>query len=64
MYASSEGYGKSVLMYMYADLYSKAIGLNFDLSLHIHPYFMYASSIGSGKSAHMRRLARAYAAHL
>ena len=35
--------------------------LNCDLSLHLHPYFVYASSERSGESAHMRRLARVFA---
>ena len=33
-----------------------AIGLYFGLRLHLHPYFVYASSEGSDESAHMRRL--------
>ena len=41
-------------------------GLNFGLpqksSLHRHPYFVYASSEGSGESVHMRRLGWAFAA--
>ena len=35
----------------------KARDLNFGLSLHLHPYFVCASSEGSGESAHVRRLA-------
>ena len=40
-----------------ADTFSKTIGdgLNFGLSLHLHPYFLYASSKGYGKSVHMCR---------
>ena len=33
-----------------------ALGLNVHLSLHLHPYFVYASSKGSGETAHLRRL--------
>ena len=36
---------------------SEVRDLYFGLSLHLHPYFVYASSQVSGKSAHMRRLA-------
>ena len=36
---------------------SKARNLNFGLSLHLNPNFVYASSNGSGESVHMRRLA-------
>ena len=31
--------------------------LIFSLSFHLHPYFVYAGSEGSGESAHMHRLA-------
>ena len=31
-------------------------GLRFGLSLHLLPYYVYASSEGFGESAHMRRL--------
>ena len=37
-------------------------GLSFGLCLHLHPYFVYTSSDGSGESAHMRRLPRAFTA--
>ena len=37
-------------------------GLKFIVSLHSHPHFVYASSEGSGESAHMRRLTRTLAA--
>ena len=33
---------------------SKVGGLNFGLSLHLHPYLMLVSSDGSGKSVYMR----------
>ena len=39
-----------------ADLSSRDCGLNFGLSLHLHPYFVYASSGSSGKSAHLGML--------
>ena len=38
------------------DISSKGRGLNFGLSLHLHPYFVYASSKGSGESAYKSRL--------
>ena len=41
------------LIKAHAEVSSEARGLNFCLSLHLHPYFMYASSEGSGGSAHM-----------
>ena len=37
-------------------------GQNFNLLLHLHLYFVNASSKGSGESAYLRRLARAFAA--
>ena len=45
------------------DVFSKVRGLNFGLSLHQHPYFVYMSSEGSGESAHMLKLRRILAAH-
>ena len=36
--------------------------LNFRLNLHLHPYFVYSSSKGSGESAHLPRLTRAFVA--
>ena len=47
----------------HAKVSSKARDINFVLSLHLQPYFVYAISVGSGESAHMRRLAWAFAAH-
>ena len=41
-----------------AKVSSEGRDLNFGLNLQIHPYFVYASRIGSGKSAHMCRFAR------
>ena len=38
------------------DVSSGARGLKFGTSLYIHTYFVYASSEGSGESAHVRRL--------
>ena len=40
----------------HAEVSSGARGLNFDLSLHLYPYFAYASGEGSDETAHMRRL--------
>ena len=40
-----------------ADVSSLARVLNFSLSIHLYSYFVYASSEGSGESAHARRLA-------
>ena len=40
-----------------ADVSRGARGLNFNQSLHLHPYFKYASSKGSGECGHLRRLA-------
>ena len=37
-------------------------GLNFYLGLNLYPYLVYASSEGSGESAHLRRLTRAFTA--
>ena len=39
------------------DVAIEARGLNIGQSLTLHPYFKNSSSEGSGKSAHMRRLA-------
>ena len=39
-----------------AELSSEVRCLNFGLILHLHPYFVYASSDDSGASVHMRRL--------
>ena len=36
----------------HTDVSSRARGLNFSLSLGLHPYFVYASNEGSGESAH------------
>ena len=35
----------------HSDVSNKATGLNFGLSLHLHPYFVKVSSEGSGKTA-------------
>ena len=35
------------------DVFKEARGLYFSMSLHLHPYFMYASSEGSSESAHI-----------
>ena len=43
--------------------YLSGAGLNFGLRLHVLPYFVYASSKGSGKIVHMCRLVWAFSAH-
>ena len=45
-------------------LSSGARDLNFGLSFHLSPYFVCASSAGSGKFVPMRRLIRAFTACL
>ena len=45
-----------------ADIASKVEGQTFNLSLHQHPYFVYASSEGSGNTLWMCRLIEALAA--
>ena len=47
---------------IHADVTSGAKGLDFTLSLHPHPYIVRANSEGSGESAHVRRLDRAFVA--
>ena len=44
----------------HADVFSGARGLNFGMSLHLNPYFGYASIEGSGEAAHLRRFACAF----
>ena len=41
------------LINVYVDLYREARGLNFGQCLRLDPYMLYASSEGSGESAHM-----------
>ena len=41
----------------HADISREVSNLNFGLGLHLHPYFVYATSQGSGQSLHMCRLA-------
>ena len=36
--------------------YGFARGINFVMCLHLHPYFMYANSDGSGESVHLPQL--------
>ena len=38
---------------LHSDIFSRAGGLNFGLSLHLHPYIAYAGSEGSDKSVHL-----------
>ena len=46
----------SHLLNMHAKLSSGTRGLNLDLGLHPHPYFICKSSKGSGETAHLCRL--------
>ena len=45
------------LVNTHADVSSEARDLNFGLSSHLHPYFVYVSSQGSGESGPMPTLA-------
>ena len=57
-------YMQMPLRNIHADISSKARGLIFFyLSLHLHPYFMYMSSKGSGQTLHMHRPAWAFPNH-
>ena len=42
---------------MMSTLSSKARDLYFCLSLHLHPYFVFENSEGSGKSGHVQKIA-------
>ena len=55
-------YGQKPHMNTYVDVPSRARGLNFAPSLHLYPCFVYASSEGSGRSAHLCRLTWAFVA--
>ena len=44
----------------HVDVSSRAIGLNLGLRLHLHTIFVYVSSKGSDKSAHLGMLARGF----
>ena len=55
-------YAQMSIINDHADVSSEARGRIFGLSLHLHLHFVYASSEGPGESAHMRRLAWAFAA--
>ena len=46
----------SCLINMHEQLPSGAIDLNISMSLHLHPFFVYASIEGSGESVQMYRL--------
>ena len=46
-------YAQMSLINAYADVSSRDTGLTFGLSLHLCPFFVYVSSEGSGKSAHI-----------
>ena len=45
-----------VIINAHANASSRARGRNFSPSLHLQLYFVYASSEGSGESAHMHKL--------
>ena len=49
-------YAQMLLINAVAGVSSRARGIHIDLHLHLHSYFMNASSEKSGESAHMRRL--------
>ena len=51
-----------ITLNMHAQLSSGDIYILFGLSLHLIPYFVHASSEGSGETAHMRWLVWALAA--
>ena len=48
------------LIIAHADVSSRARGQIYGLSLHLYPYFVYASSEGSGESTHMLNLDRVF----
>ena len=48
-------YAQMPLMNAHTDISSEVGGSKFGLSLHIHPYFVYASSEDSAESVHKRR---------
>ena len=50
-------YAQMPLINAHTDVSSQTRGLIFHLSLHICPYFVYASSEGSNVSVHKRRQA-------
>ena len=49
-------YAQKTHLNAHADVFSGVRGLNFCLSLHLHPYFVNASGEDSDETAHMRRL--------
>ena len=50
-------YAETSTLNTHADVSSGVRVLKFGLMLHLHPYFVYASSEGYGESVHMHRLA-------
>ena len=48
-------YAQMSLSNTHAGVSSEASSLSFDLSLYLHPYFVYASCEGYGESWHMCR---------
>ena len=55
-------YSQKSAINAHADVSNGAIGLYLGLRLHLHLFFVYAISEGSGESGHMCRLIRAFAA--
>ena len=47
---------------LHDDVSRKATDRKLSFDLQLHPYFVYESSIGSGESVHMHRLACVFAA--
>ena len=49
-------YTRTPPLYVHAEISSGARGNKFRLSLHLYPYYVYASNEGSGESVLLRRL--------
>ena len=45
-------------VHAHAEISSKARVLNFGMCIHLYPYFVFASSKGSGKSVHVHILTK------
>ena len=54
-FGTSIAYALNYTLSAHADISSGYAILNYGFGLHLHPYFVYASSDGSGESAHLRR---------
>ena len=50
-------YAQMSLINTHSDVFSKTRCLNFGLKRHLHPYFVYTGSKGSGESAHIHKCA-------